>query len=87
MSDVAIGWSEAAGEREDRVTVVRAAWRAAYAHIFSRAEIEGIFDGTLEGRGSWVDARLAPAGTLAARRGGRIIGLAGLGLLRGGDGE
>jgi len=87
LSDVAIGWSEAAGEREDRVTVVRAAWRAAYAHIFSRAEIEGIFDGTLEGRGSWVDARLAPAGTLAARRGGRIIGLAGLGLLRGGAGE
>jgi GNAT superfamily N-acetyltransferase len=87
LTDVAIGWSEVAGEREERVGVVRAAWRSAYSHIFSRAEIEGIFDGTLEGHGSWVDARLAPAGTLAARRGGRIIGLAGLGLLRGGDGE
>ena len=87
MSDVAIGWSEAVGEREQRVEMVRAAWRSAYAHIFSRAEIDGIFDGTLEGQGSWVGARAAPAGTLAARRGGRIIGLAGLGLLRSGDGE
>ncbi len=69
MSDVAIGWSEAAGEREQRVDVVWAAWRSAYAHIFSRAEIDGIFDGTLEGEGSWVAARAAPAGTLAARRG------------------
>jgi GNAT superfamily N-acetyltransferase len=87
LSDVAIGWSEAVGERDERVGVVRAAWRSAYAHIFSRAEIDGIFDGTLEGQGSWVGARIAPAGTLAARRGGRIIGLAGLGLVRGGDGE
>lgn len=85
--DVAIGWSEAVGEREQRVEVVRAAWRSAYAHIFSRAEIDGIFDGTLEGQGSWTGARAAPAGTLAARRGGRIVGLAGLGLLRSGDGE
>ncbi len=87
MSDVAIGWSEAVVEREERVELVRAAWRSAYAHIFSRAEIDGVFDGTLEGQGSWVATRLAPAGTLAARRGGRIIGLAGLGLLRSGDGE
>jgi GNAT superfamily N-acetyltransferase len=87
LSDVAIGWSEAVGERDERVEMVRAAWRSAYAHIFSRTEIDGIFDGTLEGQGSWVAARAAPAGTLAARRGGRIIGLAGLGLLRSGDGE
>ncbi|HSP64999.1 MAG TPA: GNAT family N-acetyltransferase [Candidatus Deferrimicrobium sp.] len=87
MSEVAIGWSEAVGEREQRVAVVRSAWRSAYAHIFSRAEIDGIFDGTLEGEGSWVTARAAPAGTLAARRDGRIVGLAGLGLLHGGDGE
>ena len=87
MSDVAIGWSESVGERGQRVEVVRSAWRSAYAHIFSRAEIDGIFDGTLEGHGSWLNARLAPAGTLAARRGGRIVGLAGLGLLRSGDGE
>jgi GNAT superfamily N-acetyltransferase len=87
LSDVAIGWSEAASEREQRVEVVWAAWRAAYAHIFSRAEIDGIFDGTLEGEGSWVGERAAAAGTLAARRGGRVVGLAGLGLLRSGDGE
>jgi GNAT superfamily N-acetyltransferase len=87
LSEFAIGWSESAGEREQRVKTVRATWRAAYAHIFSRAEIDGIFDGTLEGQGSWVGARAAPAGTLAARRGGMIIGLAGLGLLRDGDGE
>ncbi len=87
MSDVVIGWSEAIDEREQRVEVVHSAWRAAYAHIFSRAEIDGIFDGTLEGEGSWVGARAVAAGTLAARRGTRIIGLAGLGLLRNGDGE
>jgi GNAT superfamily N-acetyltransferase len=87
LSEVDIGWSEGVAEREARVDLVRAAWRSAYAHIFTRAEIEGIFDGSLEGRGSWVAARLAPAGTLAARRGRRIIGLAGLGLLGGGDGE
>lgn len=87
MSEFAIGWSESAGERERRVETVRSTWRSAYAHIFSRAEIDGIFDGTLEGQGSWVGARAAPAGTLAARRTGRIIGLAGLGLLRNGDGE
>ncbi len=74
-------------EREDRVDVVWAAWRAAYPHIFSRSEIDGIFEGSLEGEGSWVGARLAPAGTLAARRAGRLVGLAGLGLLRNGDGE
>jgi GNAT superfamily N-acetyltransferase len=87
LSEVDIGWSEGVGEREARVEVVRAAWRSAYAHIFTRSEIEGIFDGSLEGEGSWVAARLAPAGTLAARRGRLIIGLAGLGLLRSGDGE
>ncbi len=87
MSDVAVGWSEGAAEREARVEVIRAAWRSAYSHIFTRAEIDGIFDGTLEGHGSWVTARLAPAGTLAARRGGRLIGLASLGLLRTGDAE
>jgi len=87
LSDVTVGWSEGAGEREARVDVIRSAWHSAYAHIFSRAEIDGIFDGTLEGLGSWVGKRLAPAGTLAARRGGRLIGLASLGLLRGGEAE
>jgi GNAT superfamily N-acetyltransferase len=87
LSEVAISWSEGVAEREARVEVVRAAWRSAYAEIFTRAEIDGIFDGSLEGQGSWVAARLAPAGTLAARRQGRIIGLADLGLLQGGGGE
>jgi GNAT superfamily N-acetyltransferase len=87
LSEVTVGWSDGVAERETRVDLVRAAWRSAYAHIFTRAEIEGIFDGSLVGQGSWVVARVAPAGTLAARCEGRIIGLAGLGLLRNGDGE
>jgi GNAT superfamily N-acetyltransferase len=87
LSEVTIGWSDGVAERETRVDLVRSAWRAAYANIFTRAEIDGIFDGRLVGQGSWVAARLAPAGTLAARLGGRIVGLAGLGLLRSGDGE
>lgn len=87
MTDVAIGWTDGPDEREARVDVIHSAWRAAYAHIFSRAEIDGIFDGTLDGEGSWVPARHAPAGTLAARRGERLVGLASLGILRGGDGE
>lgn len=87
MSAVDIDWSEGVDEREARVEVVRAAWLSAYSHIFTRSQIEGIFDGSLEGQGSWVAARQVPAGTLAARRGGRIIGLAGLGLLRSDAGE
>ena len=66
---------------------MRSAWRSAYAHIFSPDEIEGVFDGSLEGEGSWVGARLASAGTLAARRDGSLLGLASLGLLRDGGGE
>jgi GNAT superfamily N-acetyltransferase len=87
LSEVSIGWSEGAAEREARVDVIRSAWHSAYAHIFSRVEIDGIFDGTVEGRGSWVAARLAPCGTLAARHGGRVVGLASLGLLQSGDAE
>lgn len=87
MSAVSVGWTESASEREARVDVIRAAWRSAYSHIFTRAEIDGIFDGDLEGEGSWVAARLAPAGTLGARRDGTLIGLASLGLLRSGDAE
>jgi GNAT superfamily N-acetyltransferase len=83
LSDVAIGWSEDDAEREARVALIHAAWRSAYSHIFTRAEIDGIFDGTVEGQGSWVGARVAAAGTLVARRGDRLIGLASLGLLVG----
>jgi GNAT superfamily N-acetyltransferase len=87
LSEVHIGWTESVAEREVRVDVISSAWRAAYGHIFSDAEISGLFDGRLDGQGSWVPARLAPAGTLAARRAGRLVGLASLGLLRGGDAE
>lgn len=87
MSGVSLGWTDSASEREARVDVIRSAWRAAYSHIFTRAEIDGIFNGDIEGEGSWVASRLAPAGTLAARRDGRLIGLASLGLLRNGDAE
>jgi GNAT superfamily N-acetyltransferase len=87
LSALSIGWTESASEREARVDVVRAAWQAAYSHIFSVAEIDGIFDGDVEGEGSWVASRLAPAGTLGARRDGGLIGLASLGLLRSGDAE
>lgn len=82
-----MGWSRGAAEREQRVAVVRDAWVSAYGHIFTRAEIDGIFDGAFEAEGSWVPAREAPAGTLVARSGGRLLGLADLGLLRDGQGE
>lgn len=82
-----IGWSDGASEREARVEVIRAAWRSAYRHIFSTTEIDGIFDGSLVGQGSWVAARVAPAGTLAARERGRLVGLASLGLLGGNGAE
>jgi GNAT superfamily N-acetyltransferase len=87
LSDLAIGWSEGAAEREARIAVIRSAWRSAYRHIFTATEIDGIFDGTLSGEGSWVPARVSTVGTLAARRGRRLIGLASLGLLAGGDAE
>jgi GNAT superfamily N-acetyltransferase len=79
LSGISLGWTDSASEREARVDVIRSAWRAAYAHIFTHGDIEG--------EGSWVASRLAPAGTLAARRDGRLIGLASLGLLRNGDAE
>lgn len=87
MSDVRIGWTAAAAEREARVDVIHSAWRSAYGHIFSASEVRGLFDGHLEGEGSWVPARLADAGTLGAWRGGRLVALASLGLLRNGDAE
>lgn len=82
-----IGWTEHESEREARVDVIRSAWHAAYGHIFSAAEIDGVFEGGIAGHGSWVAARVASAGTLGARRDGRLIGLASLGRLRSGDGE
>lgn len=84
---ISIGWSVGEGEREARVDVIRSAWQTAYARIFSRAEIDAIFDGDVVGEGSWVAARLASAGSLGARRGPRLVGLASLGLLRSGDAE
>ena len=76
MSEVTVGWSDGVAERETRVDLVRAAWRSAYAHIFTRAEIDGIFDGSLVGQGSWVVARVAPAGTLAGNAVAHIVRLA-----------
>ena len=86
-SEVSIGWTESAAEREDRVDVIRSAWAGGYAHIFTPSEIDGIFEGTLDGEGSWVSARARSAGTLGARRSGRLVALASLGLLHGGDAE
>lgn len=87
MTGVRIGWTDDVSEREARVAVIRSAWRGAYAHIFTPREIDGVFDGSLEGEGSWVGARVTSAGTLAARREGVLVGLASLGLLRNGGGE
>lgn len=82
-----LGWSDAEAEREERVALIRAAWLDAYCHLFTRDEIEGVFDGRLRQSGSWQSARAAACGTLAARREGRLAGLASLGLLRSGDAE
>jgi GNAT superfamily N-acetyltransferase len=87
LSDVRIGRSDGPSEREARVDLIRSAWHGAYGHIFSAAEIDGVFDGRLRGEGTWVATRAASLGTLAARRDGALIGLAGLGLLRNGDAE
>lgn len=87
MSGVIIDWSDGPAERDARVEVIRSAWHAAYPHIFTRSEVDAIFDGDVAADASWVGARLVDAGTLGARRDGVLVGLASLGLLRGGDAE
>lgn len=87
MSAVDIGWSNGPAEREARLDVIRSAWLGAFAGIFSRDEMEAVFTGKAEAGGDWTARRLAPAGTLAARRGSRVVGLAALALLENGDGE
>ena len=87
MSVVEIGWTEDDSEHDARVHVIRTAWHAAYRHIFTRREIDGVFDGDLEGVGSWVTGRKSAVGNLAARRAGELIGLASLGLRGASTGE
>lgn len=75
------------GDRAARAEVVRRGWEVAYRDIFSRAEIQGVFDGSLSLHGDWTARRTTSVGTLVAELEGQVIGIAGLGLMEPGVGE
>lgn len=82
-----IGWTDGDWERDAGVHLIRTAWHDAYRHIFTRREIDRLFDGDIEGIGSWVGGRQSDLGNVAARRAGELIGLSSLGLRAGSTGE
>lgn len=67
--------------------VNRLAWERAYQHIYTRDEIQGLFEDELDQHGTWVDRRLERISTLVAEINGEIVGFCGVALLREGDGE
>ncbi len=74
-------------ERRIRHHVVEQAWRSAYKHIYYTNEIDGVFDGRISTYGDWVPERRQSGGTIAADVDGRMVGYAGLALLKSGEGE
>lgn len=67
--------------------VTRHAWEAAYTHIYTPSEINGLFDGSLAQHGSWVRRRRDRAGAFVATVEDRVVGYIGYALLHDGDGE
>lgn len=89
-------------ERGARMRLIEQAWRVAYAHIYTRQEIDGVFDGTIPSFGGWAVQRKRQLGTINAitdanngdanshtnsDANGTIIGFISLAELLSGDGE
>lgn len=74
-------------ERGARYRLIEAAWRVAYAHIYSRAEIDGVFNATISSYGDWVDRRKEPLGHVSANVNGKLVGFISLARLKIGEGE
>ena len=83
----AIRWTEPEADRKARVEVIRRAWHDAYAALFEAEEIEAIFNGEIEMRGTWTKRRSQSAGVLVADAAGEVVGIASLGILEPGVGE
>lgn len=58
--------------------VNRMAWRAAYHHIYTGDEIDGLFQSRLRQHGSWVIKRDQKIGTFVAENDGRVVGFIGI---------
>jgi GNAT superfamily N-acetyltransferase len=74
-------------DRRQIMDVNRQAWRAAYSHIYSFTEMEGLFNNRLVQRGSWTSQRDQRLEMLVAERHAKIVGFIGLGKFYDGSGE
>lgn len=74
-------------DRPIELLIARAAWEAAYSHIFSAREIHDLFSGALQQSASWSADQAGRFGSVIADLDGTAVGTAWLGLLRNGEGE
>jgi ribosomal protein S18 acetylase RimI-like enzyme len=74
-------------ERMARFRLIEQAWRAAYAHIYTPQEIDGVFDSTISSYGDWVDRRKGHVAHISADSAGEMIGFISLSLLKNDEGE
>lgn len=81
-----IRWSEE-GDCPAMAEINRKAFEHAYSGICGREETEGMFASQLPRWSSWLKDRAETLGTLVAELGDEPVGIAGLVLLKDGDGE
>ena len=75
---------------DDRVSqraVTRSAFESAYSHIFNLEEIADVFEGRVEGSGSWDGVHVKGLGSWVAELDGELVGTSSLLLCDGGDAE
>lgn len=81
-----IRWSEE-GDRPAIAEINCKAFEHAYSGIFGREETERMFSSQMPRWSSWLKGRAETLGTLVAEFGDEPVGIAGLVLLKDGDGE
>lgn len=74
-------------EHQKQNKVIEAAWRVAYAHIYSPDEIDAVFENRFPQIASWVNSRAERLGNLLAESNGQIVGTSGRARMDNGDGE
>lgn len=65
-------------EHDLRYDIIEAAWRVAYAHIYTPKEIDDVFAGNVATFGDWVDDRVRTYGYWMAEADGEAVGVLGL---------
>lgn len=74
-------------EHQKQNRVIEAAWRVAYAHIYTPDEIDAVFRNRFPQIASWVNNRAQRLGNLLAESNGQIVGTSGRAKMDNGDGE